>query len=115
LKTIKKTLLYSLLASYNLTCPVYFPTRTHNNSATATDNIFINISKFSDYIILPIVNGLSDHDAQLIMINDIHIKTLNNTPRLIRNIDKHGIFDFKIKLSLERWDDVFENNDVNSI
>ena len=57
---------------------------------------------------------MSDHDAQLIMITDINLKILNYTPRYIRKIDKHGIADFKIKLSLETWDNVFDNNDVNS-
>ena len=103
-----------MLASYNLTNTVYFPTRIQNTSATAIDNIFINVSKFDDYIIFPIVNGLSDHDAQLIAINDRNLKILNSTPHFIRNIDKHGIFDFKISLSLETWDNVFENNDINS-
>ena len=37
----KKTLLDSLLASYNSTGTVYFPTRIKSNSATAIDNIFI--------------------------------------------------------------------------
>jgi len=58
---------------------------------------------------------LSDHDDQLIKINNIHLKILNNTLCFIRNINKHGIFDFKIKLRLETWDNVFENNVVNSI
>jgi len=94
LKTIKKNL-DSLLASYNLTSTVYFPTRIQNNSVTAIDNIFINVSKLDHYIISPLVNGLSDQDAQLITINDINIKFLNNTPHHIRNVDKHGIADFK--------------------
>jgi hypothetical protein len=102
------------LASYNLTSTVYLPTRIQNNSATAIGNIFINTSKFDDYIISPIVNGLSDHNAQLITLNDINLKFLNNTPRFTRNIDKHGILDFQIKLSLETLDNVFENNNVNS-
>jgi hypothetical protein len=97
-----------------LTSTLYFPTRIQNNSATAIDNIFINTSKFDDCIISPIVNGLSDHDAQLIMLNDINLKILNNTPHFTRNIDKHGILEFQIKLSLETWDNVFEDNDVNS-
>jgi len=109
----KKALLDSLLASYNLTSTVYFPTKIRNTSSTTIDNIFINVSKFDNYIIFPIVNRFSDHDAQLIAINDINLKILNSTPRFIRNIDKHGIFDFKISLSLETWD-VFENNDINS-
>jgi hypothetical protein len=87
-----------LLASYNLTSTVYFPTRIQNTSATAIDNIFINVSKFDDCIIFPIVNGFSDHDAQLIAINDINLKILNSTPHFIRNIDKHALFDFKISL-----------------
>jgi hypothetical protein len=48
------------------------------------------------------------------MINDMNLKVLNNISRYIRNIDKHGIADFKIKLSLETWDNVSDNNDVNS-
>jgi hypothetical protein len=90
------------------------PTRIQNNSVTAIDNIFINVSKFDDYIISPPVNGLSDNDAQLIAINDINLKILNNTPCYIRNINKHGIADFKIKLSLETWDNVSDNDDYNS-
>ena len=115
MKTIKKTLLDSLLASYNLTSTVYFPTRIQNNSATAIDNIFIDTSKFDNYVILPIIHGLSDHDAQLITINNIHLKVLNNTPRFIRRFNEHWILDFRIKLSLETWDNVFENNDMNSM
>jgi hypothetical protein len=72
-----------------------------------------NASKFDTYVTLPIVNGLSDHNAQLITINDIHLKVSINTPRFIRRFNKHGIFDFRIKLSLETWDNVFENNDLN--
>ena len=49
------------------------------------------------------------------MINDINLKIQNSKPRFIRNIDKYGISDFKFKLSYETWDNVFENNDVNSL
>jgi len=36
----------------------------------------INVSKFEDYIISPLVNGLANQDAQLITINDIILKNL---------------------------------------
>jgi hypothetical protein len=49
------------------------------------------------------------------MINYIHLKIQNSKPRFVRNIDKYGISDFKIKLVYETWDNVFENNDVNSV
>ena len=96
-----------------MTSTVNLPVRIQNNSVTAIDNIFINISKFDDLIISPPVNRLSDHDAWQVTVNDINLKILNNTPRYIRSIDRHGIADFKIKLSLETWDNVFDNNDVN--
>jgi len=109
----KISLLDSLLASYNLTSTVHFPTRIQNNSATAIDNIFINTFNFGDYVILSTVNGLSDHGAQLITLNKIHLKTLDDTPHFIRKFNKQGIFDFRIMLSLETWDNVFENDDIN--
>jgi len=95
-----------------LTSTVYFPTRIQNNSVTAIDNVFIKVSKFDDYVISPLAYRLSDHDTQLITINDTDLKILNNTPRYKRN--KHEIADFKIKQSLKTWDNVFDNNDVNS-
>ena len=111
----KETLLDSLLACHNLTNTVHFPTRIQNNSATAIDNIFIDTSKYNNYVILPIINGLSDHDAQMITINDIHLKVMNNSPRLIRRFNELGISDFRIRLSLETWDNVFDNTDLNSM
>jgi len=71
-----------LLLSYNLYGTVNFPTRIHNNSITAIDNIFIYKVKYENYSIHPLVNGLSDHDAQIIKINNItvdkHIKKIQS-------------------------------------
>jgi hypothetical protein len=59
-------ILDTLLASFNLSSIVYYPTRLQNKSATAIDSIFIDTSKPANYVISPLYNGLSDHDAQLI-------------------------------------------------
>ena len=91
-----KKLLVSLLASYNLTSTVYFPTRIQNNSVTAIDNVFKKVSKFDDYVISPLANRLSDHDTQLITINDIDLKILNNTPRYKRNKHEIAVLDFRL-------------------
>jgi hypothetical protein len=56
-----------LLASFNLVSTVNFPMRLQNNSATAIDNIFIDASLQGNYVIYPLCNGLSDHDAQLLL------------------------------------------------
>ena len=66
-----------LLASYNLSSTVNFPTRLQNNSATAIDNIFIDVSLQENYAIFPLCNGLSDHDAQLIVLTDVKVNTRN--------------------------------------
>ena len=65
----KKNQLDTLLLSYNLTSIINFPTRIKNTSAATIDNIFINVSQFGSCTVTPILNGLSDHDAQLLMIS----------------------------------------------
>jgi hypothetical protein len=65
-----KTQLDSLLTTYSLYNIVDFPTRIDNKSATAIYGIFIDKYKISYYSIIPVVNGLSDHDAQLLSLNN---------------------------------------------
>jgi hypothetical protein len=65
----KKNQWDNLSLSYNLTSIISFPMRVRNTSATALDNIFTAISQFESYTITPILNGLSDHDDQLLMIS----------------------------------------------
>jgi hypothetical protein len=110
-----KKILDDLLASYNLSSTVYFPTRLQNNSATAIDNIFVDTSKFPDYVISPLFNGLSDHDAQLIKLRDIDLKIQNAKVKIIRKIDTYSMLDFQYKLSFETWNSVFDDNDVNTM
>jgi hypothetical protein len=57
-----------MLLAYNLAATVHFPTRVQNQSNTATDNIFIVNYEFTKYAVSPTYNGLSDHDAQLLII-----------------------------------------------
>jgi len=80
----RRKILDALLSSFNLSSTVYFPTRLQNKSATAIGNIFIDTSN----------NGLSDHDARLIKLNDIDIKIQNSKFKIIRRIDTYSVFDF---------------------
>jgi hypothetical protein len=66
-----KIQLDTILLSYNLHCLVNFPTRTQKHSSTAIDNILINTSQFNNYIIASVFNGLSDHDPQLLTLNEM--------------------------------------------
>ena len=109
----KKKQLDYLLVTYNLIGTVYFPTRTANNSATLIDNIFIDNRR--NYTIKPCINGLSDHDAHLIMLNIFSLPFNDSEPTYIRNINKDTIAEFQLQLSWEQWDNIFGNNNVNVI
>jgi exonuclease III len=54
----------TILVLYNLKSTVNFLMRIINCSSTAIDNIFIDLS--SKFTINPHINGLLDHDAQLL-------------------------------------------------
>jgi hypothetical protein len=86
---------------------VNFVTRIQNSSSTAIDNIFIDSARLSSSCISPIVNGLSDHDAQLLMVNNI-IAEVNSTPlkQRIRKINSETIAQFQYLLRNEMWEPV---------
>jgi exonuclease III len=68
-----------LLKTYSLSHTVNFATRIQNYSSTVIDNIFKDSIRLSSSCTSPIVNGLSDHDAQFLTINNITIKSEFNT------------------------------------
>ena len=66
-----------------------------------------------NHSITPIINGLSDHDAQLITLHSYTLELPLNKYMLIRSIDDHRINDFLTKISYENWETVFSTDDVN--
>ena len=111
----KKKQLDALLATYNLISTVRFPTRSLNGSSSTIDNIFIDIYHKGKYTIYPLINGLSDHDGQIIQLENMSVQTQLSETRIIRNFNRHCIHDFKTKLSYEIWDTIFGENDVDKI
>jgi exonuclease III/uncharacterized protein YutD len=112
--TNNKLHLDSLLASYNLYSIVDFPTRISSCSSTAIDNIFIDTFKNTEFTVKPLPNGLSDHDAQMLTLNNIKIQSSKAHCYLQRSINQSSIFEFKLHLSNESWEDIFtdDNPDV---
>ena len=108
-----KIRLEQLLNSFNLKGTVHFPTRTTNTSSTIIDNIFIDVR--NNYIIKPHINGLSDHDAQIIKIDNYSLTIKNKVPNYTRNINEQTIVEFQNLLSWELWEDVFNTNDTNTM
>ena len=74
-----------------------------------------NPSWFESYMITPTLNGLSDHDAQLLMINTDYTHIPIQESKILRKINNYTISDFFNKLSKESWDIIFNSDDVNSM
>ena len=102
----RKHLLDSLSASFSLFSTVKFPTRIFNNSCTLIDNIYINTYRH-DFSVHPLINGLSDHDAQIITLSNIFISILRHIFSYTRKIDSNSISKCTFLLSYKNWEDVF--------
>ena len=103
----------TLLALYNLYSTVNFPTRIFNGSSTAIDNIFIDLSR--NFTIHPVVNGLSDHNTQLLKLEYVIAPLQEFTSYYVRNINSFSIDEFQSKMFTESWEDIFEGSDTNVI
>jgi hypothetical protein len=70
--------------------------------------------KFRNFSVYPIINGLSDHDAQSLIIYNIFVQKHNSCFYYNQKIDELSIMDFNIKLSCELWEDKFAEKNVNT-
>jgi hypothetical protein len=73
--TNKKKQLNILLNCFNIYSALHFPTLIKNGSSKMIDNIFFDTTQFNNFIVFPILNGLSDHDAQLLLLKDLNSDT----------------------------------------
>jgi tyrosyl-tRNA synthetase len=94
---------------------VEFPTRFGLNSQTGIGNVFIDTSTNGKYDLYPLINGLSDHDAQSLILNMGQKKENECHTYTKRKINKYTTADFQLKLSHETREPVFDGNDVNKI
>ena len=90
---------------------VSFPTRKTNASATATDNIFIARTK--SFTIYPFINGLSDHEAQILVIENIVLTKQRNNITTKRDTNDQSMLEFQLLLSHENWEEIFMADDAN--
>ena len=109
-----KQALNSLLTSYSLYSIIDFPTRIYNNSQTMIYNILINKFKNENYLVSHLINGLSDHDVQVLILFNIINPDDTNEFYSYRKISKHSLNEFQASLIYETWGDIFSNNDDNT-
>ena len=67
-----------------------------------------------NYSIKPLINGFSDHDAQLLILENIIGPAQKHTSSSIRNYNDYSIQEFLLRLSMESWEDVFTENNLNN-
>ena len=96
-----------MLLTCNLNTIVTFPTRSQGTSTTMIDNIFLDNSKISNYTVLPFLNSLSNHDAQLLILKDLNLQLQDHYIYTTRDINNYSINEFRINLNYETWDCVF--------
>jgi len=101
----------TLLQTYNLMGTVSFPTRKTNASATATDNIFIARTK--SFTIYPFINGLSNHEAQILVIENTVLTKQRNNITTKRDTNDQSMLEFQLLLSHENWEEIFMADDAN--
>jgi hypothetical protein len=94
---------------------VNFATRIQNDSSTAIDNIFVDSITLSSSSTSPIIYGLSDHDAQLLTINNI-ASAVNLIPlkQRTRNINNDTVMKVQFLLKSETWESVYKDQDINN-
>ena len=61
------------------------------------------------------MNGLSNHDGQILTLLNLPIPHSNINYICKRRIDNNLIAAFQLQLNYEQWDDVFGNINVNEI
>jgi hypothetical protein len=111
----KKNISSSLLITYNLSHTVDFATRMQNKSNTVTDNIFMDNSRLGSTITLPLVNGPSDHDAQLLTINNIYAVTKKvSLKQRTRIINSETLTNFQSLLKQETWPSVYQTQTLTT-
>ena len=70
------------------------------------DNIFINKFKNENYLVSPLINGLSDHDAQVLSLFNIIIPDDTNKFYSYRKISKLSLNEFQASLCYETSEDI---------
>jgi hypothetical protein len=78
------------------------------------DNIYINTYRH-EFSVHPLINGLSDHDAQIITLSNIFISVPRQVFSFTRKINNYLISKFTFLLSYKNWEDVFLERNVNII
>jgi hypothetical protein len=86
----KKVQLQSLLDTYNLAQIIDFPTRISSMSVSLID-VFLDRNVYKNVQVRSVINGLSDHDGQILILKNLQVMRQVDYVRVSRDInDENG-------------------------
>lgn len=95
---------------------VDFLTRTANSNGMLIDTIFLDTMKYDKISVKPFVNGLSDHNTQIICLRNINTALQKNDfRRRIWVTDEKTINKFLTLLKDGSWDSTYNTGNVNEM
>jgi hypothetical protein len=108
--------LETLMNTFNLTQVVNFPTRIINNNATLIDTFFVDTTIYDKIQVKSFINGLSDHDAQIICLQNANIRLQQSvSKKKSRLINEQTTKHFQTLLKDETWDTVYKTTCINEL
>jgi hypothetical protein len=78
------------------------------------DNFFLDRNTHKNFSVFHVINGLSDHDGQILRLNNVQVKKQTKHQYICREINEETIAKFQISLQNENWEDVYDYGNVNS-
>jgi hypothetical protein len=96
---------------------VDFPTRIINNNGTLIDTIFVDTTIYDKIQVKPLINGLSDHDSQIICLQSANIGLQQTFSKIkSRLINEQTIEHFQMLLKDEMWNNtVYKSTCANEM
>jgi hypothetical protein len=106
----------SLLTTNNMSHTVHFVAGTQNDTSTAINNIFVDITRLSSSFTCPIINVLSDHDTQFLTVNNIALAAnIVHLKQRAREINNERIMQLQLQFANETSESVHIDNTNNKV
>jgi hypothetical protein len=113
IENYKKEQLQSVLDTYNLVQIISFPTRISSTSISLIDNFFLDRSIYNKFHVYPAINGLSDHDGQILILENLQAVMQSKHENAFREMNEGKIANFQLAVQNENWEEVYNQENVN--
>jgi hypothetical protein len=102
-----------LLKTFNLKQVIDFPTRIGSSSVLLI--VFFYKSRIGSFHLFPAMNGLSDFNGRILILENFQVSTQNNVHKYeLRQINEDTIQNFQLALENENWEEIHKQDNINS-